>query len=178
MSRARPKAASEAAAERLLRSPAATLSLGRRLGALLEPGDFIALQGDLGAGKTLLVRGAAQGAGVPEDEQASSPTFALVHVYRGVQVPLQHFDLYRLSGAADLFALGFDDLLAEPVATLCEWPERAGAALPAERLEVHLEHRGEKTRALRLVAHGARAGALRDALLAPAPRKVRHARKK
>jgi tRNA threonylcarbamoyladenosine biosynthesis protein TsaE len=159
--------------ERLLRSPAATLALGRRLGAKLEAGDFIALRGDLGAGKTLLVRGAAQGAGVPEDEQASSPTFALVHVYRGGRVPLQHFDLYRLSGAADLFALGFDDLLAEPVATLCEWPERAGSALPAERLEVHLEHRGERTRALRLLAHGRRAEALLRALLAPAPRQKR-----
>ena len=159
--------------ERLLRSPAATLALGRRLGALLAPGDFIALHGDLGAGKTLLVRGAAQGALVPEEEQASSPTFALVHLYRGGRVPLQHFDLYRLAGAADLFALGFDDLLAEPVATLCEWPERAGAALPAERLEVHLEHRGEKGRALRVVAHGQRADALRAALLAAAPRKPR-----
>ena len=165
-------------AERLLRSPAATMALGRRLGALLEPGDFVALQGDLGAGKTLLVRGAAQGAFVPEEEQASSPTFALVHLYRGGRVPLQHLDLYRLAGAADLFALGFDDLLAEPVATLCEWPERAGAALPAERLEVHLDHRGERTRALRLVAHGLRAEVLRAALLAPAARSSRKLRKK
>ena len=160
--------------ERLLRSPAATLALGRKLGALLEAGDFIALQGDLGAGKTLLVRGAARGAGVPEEERASSPTFALVHVYRGGRVPLLHFDLYRLAGKADLFALGFDDLLAEPVATLCEWPERAGSALPPERLEVHLAHRGEKSRAVRFVTHGARAEVLLGALLAPVPRRVRN----
>jgi tRNA threonylcarbamoyladenosine biosynthesis protein TsaE len=160
-----PQAALAPAREHLLRSPAATLALGRKLGALLEPGDFISLHGDLGAGKTLFVRGAALGAGVPEEEQATSPTFALAHVYRGGRVLLQHLDLYRLAGAADLFALGFDDLLAEPAATLCEWPERAGAALPQERLEVHLEHRGERTRGVRLVARGARAEALARTLL-------------
>ena len=162
--RARPAAEDEG--RQFLRSPAATRALGRRLGALLEAGDFIALSGDLGAGKTLLARGAAEGAGVPESEQASSPTFALVHVYRGGRVALQHLDLYRLSGAADLFALGFDDLLAEPAATLCEWPERAGAALPRERLELALSHEGPRTRTVRMVAHGPRAEALRLALLA------------
>lgn len=147
-----------------LSSPKATLALGERLGALLEPGDFVALSGPLGAGKTLLVRGAAKGAGVPEDERTSSPTFALVHTYRGGRVPLQHMDLYRLSGARELFALGFDNLLAEPVATLCEWPERAGEALPPERLELRLTLLGPASRSVELVAYGARAGRLRDAL--------------
>ena len=161
-----PPPGAAAAAPLLLRSPAATRALGRRLGALLQPGDFIALSGDLGAGKTLLARGAAEGAGVPDGEQASSPTFALVHVYRGGRVALQHLDLYRLSGPADLFALGFDDLLAEPAATLCEWPERAGVALPADRLELALSYLGPRTRALQVAAHGPRAVALRLALLA------------
>lgn len=162
----RSPAAPDPGGRLILRSPAATLALGRRLGALLRQGDFVALSGDLGAGKTLLVRGAAEGAGVAEGEHASSPTFALVHVYSGGQVRLQHLDLYRLSGPADLFALGFDDLLEEPAATLCEWPERAGAALPRERLELALAHQGPRTRSVQVTAHGLRAEALRSALLA------------
>lgn len=147
----------------LLRSPQATLRLGRKLGALLEPGDFVALTGDLGAGKTLLVRGVAEGAGA---QVATSPTFSLVNVYRGGRVVLQHLDLYRLTGAADLFALGFDDLLAEPAATLCEWAERAQGSLPPDRLEIALEVAGPRSRRALLRAKGPRGEALLRALTA------------
>src|SRR5438270_9110463 len=139
----------------ILRSPEETRALGCKLGSLLRAGDFVALTGELGAGKTLLVRGAAQGAGAAGG--ASSPTFALVNLYRGGTVALQHLDLYRLSGPAELFALGFDDLLAEPAATLCEWAERAGDALPADRLEIALEHAGARERRAHLAAIGPRA---------------------
>jgi tRNA threonylcarbamoyladenosine biosynthesis protein TsaE len=147
----------------ILRSPEETHALGRKLGTLLRAGDFVALTGDLGAGKTVLVRGAAEGAGA--SAAATSPTFALVNLYRGAGVPLQHLDLYRLSGPAELFALGFDDLLAEPAATLCEWAERAGAALPADRLEIHLEWTGPQERRASLVAHGPRGRELQGSLL-------------
>jgi tRNA threonylcarbamoyladenosine biosynthesis protein TsaE len=147
----------------ILRSPEETRALGAALGKLLRAGDFVALVGELGVGKTLLVRGAAEGAGV--SDAASSPTFALVNVYRGGRVMLQHLDLYRLSGPAELFALGFDDLLAEPAATLCEWAERAGAALPRDRLEIRLKPIGPDERRVTLIAHGSRGGELRDALL-------------
>ncbi len=140
--------------ELLLKSPAATRRLGRLLGAALQEGDFVALTGDLGAGKTALVKAIAEGAGVPE--AASSPTFALVNVYRGGRIALQHLDLYRLSGPAELFALGFDDLLAEPAATLCEWADKAQAALPEDRLDIALEHAGPRSRRARLAATGAR----------------------
>ncbi len=150
----------------LLRSPLATRKLGRALGALLAPHDFIALRGPLGAGKTLFVRGCAEGAQVPESEAASSPTFALAHTYSGGRVPLLHFDLYRVGSPAELFAIGFDDMLAEPVAALCEWPERAGAALPLERLEIALGHAGPRSRTISIDAIGGRAEALRAALLA------------
>ena len=136
--------------ELLLRSAAATRALGRRLGAALRPGDLVALTGDLGAGKTLLVKAAAEGAGA---EAATSPTFALVNQYRG-PVPLQHLDLYRIAGPSELFALGFDDLLAEAAATLVEWADRAGDALPPDRLEIHLEHAGPRARTVRLRATG------------------------
>lgn len=148
-----------------LRSPAATQRLGRKLGALLRPFDFVALRGELGAGKTLLARAAAEGAGVPETERTGSPTFALVNVYRGGAVPLQHLDLYRLAGPHELYALGFDDLLREPAATLCEWPERAEASLPDERLELWLEAAGPRSRRARLRALGPRAEELLAALL-------------
>jgi tRNA threonylcarbamoyladenosine biosynthesis protein TsaE len=150
----------------ILRSPEETRELGRRLGGLLRTGDFVALTGELGAGKTVLVRGVADGAGVID--QPSSPTFALVNLYRGGRVALQHVDLYRLSGPAELFALGFDDLLEEPAATLCEWAERAGPLLPAERLDVALETTGANERRATFAAHGARAQELLEGLLSSA----------
>lgn len=147
-----------------LGSLAATRRLGRKLGAALEAGDFIALTGDLGAGKTVLVKAIAEGAEVPEP--ATSPTFALVNVYQG-RLTLQHLDLYRLTGPAELFALGFDDLLAEPAATVCEWAEKAGEALPKDRLEIALEHAGPTSRNARLTATGPRGERLLRAATRP-----------
>jgi tRNA threonylcarbamoyladenosine biosynthesis protein TsaE len=135
-----------------LKSPAASRALGRKLGAALRPGDFVALSGELGAGKTFLVKAMAEGAGA---EAASSPTFAIVNLYRG-PVPLQHLDLYRISGPSELFALGFEDLLAEPVATVCEWADRARGALPPDRLEIALAHAGPRARTVSLRATGPR----------------------
>jgi len=140
--------------ELLLKTPAATRKLGRLLGAALEAGDFVGLTGDLGSGKTALVKAVAEGARIPDP--ASSPSFALVNVYRGGRVLLQHLDLYRLSGPAELFALGFDDLLDEPAATLCEWADNAQQALPADRLDIALEHAGPRSRRARLTATGPR----------------------
>jgi tRNA threonylcarbamoyladenosine biosynthesis protein TsaE len=143
-----------------LESPEQTRALGRELGALLRPFDFVALYGDLGAGKTLLVKAVAEGAGAAG---ASSPTFALVNQYQG-RILLQHFDLYRLAGPAELFAIGFDDLLAEPAATLVEWAERAAGALPPDRLEIALEHDGPESRRAKLSATGPRSRELLTSL--------------
>ena len=144
----------------LLPSPDATRALGRKLGAALQAGDFVALTGELGAGKTLLVKAIAEGAGAAG---ATSPTFALVNVYQG-RVRLQHLDLYRLGGPADLFALGFDDLLREPAATLCEWADKATGALPPDRLDIALEHAGAESRRAVLTAGGPRSAALLSAV--------------
>jgi tRNA threonylcarbamoyladenosine biosynthesis protein TsaE len=150
--------------ELLLRSPDATRRLGRKLGAALQPGDFVALTGELGSGKTELVRGAVEGADA--SDRATSPSFALVNIYRGGRVVLQHIDLYRLSGPAELFALGFDDLLAEPgAATLCEWAEKAQAALPPDRLEIALEHAGPRSRRARVPATGPNGERLLEAVV-------------
>ncbi|HEY2030171.1 MAG TPA: tRNA (adenosine(37)-N6)-threonylcarbamoyltransferase complex ATPase subunit type 1 TsaE [Myxococcales bacterium] len=136
----------------ILASPDETRALGKKLGALLQPYDVVALYGELGAGKTLFVKAVAEGAGAPG---ASSPTFAIVNQYEG-RLRLHHFDLYRLEGPGDLFALGFDDLLAEPAATLIEWADRAKNALPEDRLEIAFEHDGLESRRVSLSATGPR----------------------
>jgi len=122
----------------LSRSARATAALGERLGRALGPGDVVALVGDLGAGKTQLVRGICRGARVPEREVAS-PTFAIVATYRG-RIPIHHADLYRVGDEEELWATGFEDLLGGEGAVLVEWADRAPGALPLERLEIHLAH--------------------------------------
>ena len=99
-----------------------TADVAIRLAGRLTPGTVLLLSGDLGAGKTAFVRGLAQGLGVSPDE-VSSPTFTLVHEYRGGRLPLQHVDLYRLE-RVDLDTLGLDEALAEAGGVAIEWPER------------------------------------------------------
>jgi len=144
-----------------VRSPAAMRRLGTCLGTLLEPGDFVGLVGDLGAGKTVFTRGVAEGAGVAESEVAS-PTFAIVYPYKG-RIPIHHADLYRLADADELYATGFFDLLGQG-ATIVEWIDRVPEAMPEERLMVRIVRTGERARRLELEAHGARHRALEQAL--------------
>lgn len=125
-------------ARRTTRSARATFELGVRLGAALQPGDVVALVGDLGAGKTQLVRGLCRGAGVP-DAEVASPTFAIVASYHG-RLPVQHADLYRVADEDELYATGFGELAGGAGAVLVEWADRIPGALPEERLEVRLEH--------------------------------------
>jgi tRNA threonylcarbamoyladenosine biosynthesis protein TsaE len=148
------------------RSAGETFDLGARLGRLLREGDVVALVGELGAGKTQLVRGACQGAEVPPREVAS-PTFAIVATYHG-RVPVHHADLYRLAGDDELAATGFDELPGGDGALLVEWADRIPAALPAERLEIRLEHdeRDPDLRRVTLSGRGERHAALARALVA------------
>ncbi len=130
------------------RSAQETTDAGERLGRLLRPGDFICLKGELGAGKTTFVQGAAKGTG--SEEAATSPSFAIVNEYHG-RITLYHIDLYRLSGPADLEDIGFWELTGEGTA-MVEWPERAGDELPGERLEIVFEHLGGDTRKITVTA--------------------------
>ncbi|GHG84018.1 tRNA (adenosine(37)-N6)-threonylcarbamoyltransferase complex ATPase subunit type 1 TsaE [Comamonas sp. JC664] len=141
-----------------LESPDATHQLGVRLGELLEPGDFVGLIGDLGAGKTHLVRGVAEGAKVPRSEVAS-PTFAIVYPYAG-RIPLYHADLYRLTDYDDLYATGFLDLEGTESAMLVEWLDKIPQAAPRDYLRVTLKHTGGDARELLAEAFGARPTAL------------------
>jgi tRNA threonylcarbamoyladenosine biosynthesis protein TsaE len=121
----------------------ATLSLGRAVARILMPGDFLALHGELGAGKTTLTRGIIR-ALLGGDEEVPSPTYTLVQMYEGPVFPLWHFDLYRLEDPEGVEELGWDDTV-EGVA-LVEWPERAGRHLPGARLDILLEIHGDQRR--------------------------------
>jgi tRNA threonylcarbamoyladenosine biosynthesis protein TsaE len=151
-------------ARRTSRSAAATRRLGERLGRLLRPGDVVALEGELGAGKTQLVRGACAGARVPAGE-VSSPSFAIVATYRG-RIPVHHADLYRIGDEDELYGTGFGDLVGGEGALLVEWADRIPGALPAERLTVRLAHhdRGPDLRRIELEGVGSRHAALARAL--------------
>lgn len=120
-------------------SPAATLSLGKRIGERLPQGSVIALTGELGCGKTLLTRGICDGLGVPL-RQVNSPTFVLVNEYRG-RLPVFHIDLYRLSGIDDGFEIGIMDYFSRAASgvMIIEWAEKMNSLLPDDLLKVEFD---------------------------------------
>lgn len=140
------------------RSSEGTAGIGRALARLLLPGDVVLLHGDLGAGKTTLVQGIAEGLGVADRPQ--SPTFTLVAEYEGrlasgEPVRLYHLDLYRLEHADELDSIGYGDLLdAAEAITLIEWPERAGDRLPDDYLLISMAIAGPDTRRIQLEGEG------------------------
>jgi tRNA threonylcarbamoyladenosine biosynthesis protein TsaE len=119
----------------------ATLALGQRLGLALQPGLKVYLQGDLGAGKTTLVRGALRALGY--QGRVKSPTFTLVEVYYFSSLYLYHFDFYRFKNPQEWRDAGFREEFGGPGVCLVEWPEKAAAVLPAPDLIVALEHEGD-----------------------------------
>ena len=128
------------------RSPEQTRRLGMRLGSLLQAGDVLALSGDLGAGKTTLVQGIAQGWG--STDAVSSPTFVLVNVYRrpdGAQ--LHHMDAYRIESALEAEDLDLESMLASG-ALIVEWAERIAAALPKELIRIGMNWIADEHRSL------------------------------
>ena len=150
-------------AEVISESVEQTMRIGRALGKLLEPGDVVALIGQLGAGKTCLTRGVAEGVGADPDI-VTSPAFVLVKEYEGL-IPLYHFDAYRLAGAADMYALGSDEYFSGDGACLVEWANRVEECLPKEHLRAIIEITGPSTRKIRLEARGERYRELVEKLL-------------
>jgi len=130
-----------------------TIALGRRLGELLAAGHVVALVGPLGAGKTTLTKGLAEGLGVEDGRWVTSPTFVLIHEYPG-RVDVYHLDAYRLGGPDDAEALGTDELFFGEGVTVIEWADRIAAALPPERLDVRLELGEGDCRTLTFEPHG------------------------
>jgi tRNA threonylcarbamoyladenosine biosynthesis protein TsaE len=118
----------------------ATLALGARLAAALRPGLVVYLSGDLGAGKTGLVRGCLAALGYRG--RVKSPTFALVELYKLSSLYLHHFDLYRLKDPQEWVDAGFRDMFDGDSVCFVEWPEKAGGRAPLADLTIHLEHAG------------------------------------
>jgi tRNA threonylcarbamoyladenosine biosynthesis protein TsaE len=136
------------------RSPEQTRRVGMRLGGLLGPGDMVCLQGELGAGKTTLVQGIAQGWGSPDP--VSSPSFVLVNHYRRPDAgQLFHLDAYRLDSPQEAEELDLEEMLAQG-SLLVEWPEKVEIVLPADRMWILMEYVAEEHRQLLLKASGER----------------------
>jgi tRNA threonylcarbamoyladenosine biosynthesis protein TsaE len=119
-----------------LADEAATVALARRIAALAGPGDVIALAGELGVGKTRFARAFVDTL-TGEREEVPSPTFTLVQTYDSPAGPIWHFDLYRLSRPDEAYELGIEEALTDGI-SLIEWPDRAQALLPEERLDLTL----------------------------------------
>ena len=128
-----------------LESPQATLEWGRILAKSLTPNTIIALSGELGAGKTHLVKGIALGLGLPIEDEVQSPTFVILSIYETAP-PLFHFDLYRLKTAEEFQALGFEEFFTRGGICAIEWPERITSLLPLNTLRISLAHAGSGCR--------------------------------
>jgi tRNA threonylcarbamoyladenosine biosynthesis protein TsaE len=143
-----------------------TVALGARLGAALGPGDFVAIEGELGAGKTRLVEGIARGIGVDPERRIPSPTFTLVNEHRG-RCLLVHADLYRLHGPDELEGLGWREYLAGDALVVVEWLSIVGrepSIAPADRLEIQVDVLGPEARRVRITATGSRAADVLSAI--------------
>lgn len=155
--------------EFLSRSTEQTIALGEALGRVLSATDVLVLTGDLGAGKTQLTKGVARGMGVTDD--VTSPTFTIEMVYEGSEMPLYHFDLYRLDDPGQLEDTGLFDALGSDGPCVIEWGEQFADEIGDERCDVYVTRLDgevaagqEPPREIRLEPHGAAAGRLADAL--------------
>jgi len=128
------------------RSPEETIALGRTLAAGLKPPQLVVLTGDLGAGKTTLIKGIAEGFHAAKQEDVTSPTFTLIHEYRGRDASLFHIDLYRVDTPRELETLGLDDLMDDRAVLLIEWGEKFPRFQQERDLEIRIERLGENER--------------------------------
>lgn len=144
------------------RSPEETRAQGERIGRLLTGGELIALEGNLGAGKTQLIQGLARGLEI-KDIPVTSPTFVFVHEFRG-RCPFAHVDLFRIEREADLPDLGILEYLDSPWVVAIEWADKAGSFLPVERLNIRLTHLSDTSREIGIEAVGAGARKILNAL--------------
>ena len=137
--------------ETITHSAQETIAFGRSLAAELPPPLIVLLRGDLGTGKTTLVKGIAEGFEAARAENVTSPTFTLVHEYRGPRVTLYHIDLYRIDTERDLETLGLDDLLAPNCILLIEWGEKFLRLQRDQNVEITFESAGETERRIRVI---------------------------
>ena len=134
-------------------SAAETIRFGKKLGRKLRAGDVVTLSGELGSGKTTLVKGLAEGLGVPSDKEVSSPTFVLIHEYRGRE-KIYHLDWYRLKRVAGEDRFLAEECFQDSAVTLIEWPDRGRDLIPRKHWEIRLRHVSPKERMLEVAVHG------------------------
>jgi tRNA threonylcarbamoyladenosine biosynthesis protein TsaE len=127
-----------------------TVALGRTLTELLKPPKLVLLRGELGAGKTTLVKGIAEGFHAGSEQDVTSPTFTLVHEYRGTEIIIYHIDLYRVDTLRELDTLGLDDLFGPASILLIEWGEKFARFRRDRDVEILLERTGEDSRRIRI----------------------------
>jgi len=136
-------------------SGADTIEVGRKLAGLLKPPQLILLQGELGTGKTTLVKGIAQALDAADPDEVTSPTFTLVHEYEGTRdgtaVKLFHLDVYRLEGERQLETLGLDDLLTQDALVLVEWGEKFKSIVKRATGEIVITSEGGDARKIRVL---------------------------
>lgn len=131
--------ATRTAFETVTHSPEETVAFGRELAKELRPPCLVLIEGELGSGKTTLVKGLAVGLGAAREDEVTSPSFTLVHEYGGER-KVYHVDLYRVEDARQLATLGLDDMLDSPASVVVEWGEKLGDNPPAPRVRIRLEH--------------------------------------
>ena len=129
-----------------------TIAYGRALAVSLSPPLIVLLRGDLGAGKTTLVKGIAEGFGAASADQVTSPTFTLIHEYRSARAMLYHIDLYRIETEWELQTLALDDLLAPDSILLIEWGEKFPRFQRERDIEIRLERVGDTGRRIQLAS--------------------------
>ena len=144
------EATTETARETITHSPEETIAFGRSLVELLAPPKLVLLRGELGAGKTTLIKGIAAGFLAAEEEDVTSPTFTLVHEYRGPRANLFHIDLYRIEKQRELETLALDDLRTGDSVLLIEWGEKFPQLLDERDAEISLERVDEDTRKIKI----------------------------
>lgn len=130
-------------------SPDETMAFGRTLAVDLRSPCWVLLRGELGSGKTTLVKGIVGGLGAARPEEVTSPSFTLVHEY-GNDDRVYHVDLYRIQNDSELATLGLEDLLGQQVTTIVEWSERLGDDLPVPHLLVQMEYLSDEERRIRV----------------------------
>jgi tRNA threonylcarbamoyladenosine biosynthesis protein TsaE len=133
-------------------SPEETIALGRTLAPLLAPPKLVLLRGDLGAGKTTLIKGIAEAFRAANQDDVTSPTFTLIHEYRGPQANLYHIDLYRVDTPRQLETLGLDDLISDNSILLIEWGEKFARFVRERDVEIAIDRMGENDRRIRVTA--------------------------
>ncbi|HJT00083.1 MAG TPA: tRNA (adenosine(37)-N6)-threonylcarbamoyltransferase complex ATPase subunit type 1 TsaE [Terriglobales bacterium] len=138
--------------ETITHSAAETITFGRTLAASLTPPKLVLLRGELGAGKTTLAKGIAKGFQAAKEEDVTSPTFTLVHEYRGPRVNVYHIDLYRVDTPRQLETLGLDDLMADNAVLLIEWGEKFPRFVRERDVEIALQSLGENERKITIAS--------------------------